>query len=233
MVKHKSITERVTAHLRRQIICGFLPAGAKLNETELAEQMGISRPPLRETFRKLEHENLVKNVPRKGVQISPVSVADAEQIYFIRQRLECAAVDILQKAETPDLSPIVLAIGGSEGASLPDHASVEDLYRYYQTMAGFHFALIDAADNSWLTHVYRSIASTLARYQVMYLRKSDMRKSSRREHRKILEHLTSGGFSEARKELDAHIQRTVKDIRTKMTAEGSTTKSRTNSMSPA
>ncbi|MCF8077914.1 MAG: GntR family transcriptional regulator [Desulfobacterales bacterium] len=221
MVKHKSITERVTAHIRRNIICGFLPAGFKLNETELAEQMGISRPPLRETFRKLEHENLVVNMPRKGVHVSPVSVQDAEQIYFIRQCLECSAVDILREKNDSDLSPLAASIAESEFASLSKATSVEDMYRYYKTMAGFHFALIDAAKNSWLVHVYRSIASTLARYQVMYLRKPDISRSSNLEHMKILRHLQSGSFSDAKEELKAHIQRTVRDILSKMTDRSS------------
>jgi DNA-binding GntR family transcriptional regulator len=61
-----SVTKSRVHPLRENIIIGEFAPGQKLNEIELSSRLGISRPPLREAFRLLENEHLVRSIPRKG-----------------------------------------------------------------------------------------------------------------------------------------------------------------------
>jgi DNA-binding GntR family transcriptional regulator len=76
------------AILRQQIIEGKLRPGTRLQQNEIAEQLGLSRVPLREAIRKLEGERLVAVVPRKGVTVPDLTDDDIRDLYIIRIQLE-------------------------------------------------------------------------------------------------------------------------------------------------
>ncbi len=77
-------------------ITGELKPGQKLNECGLSEELGISRPPLRETFRILEKDQLVVAIPRKGTYVTELSIRDFEEVCQIREMVECYVVDLLK-----------------------------------------------------------------------------------------------------------------------------------------
>ncbi|MBW2123631.1 MAG: GntR family transcriptional regulator, partial [Deltaproteobacteria bacterium] len=66
----RGVTKSLVDYLRTQIITGNLPPGQKLNEIRLSSDLGVSRPPLREAFRILEHDRLVASIPRKGTYVT-------------------------------------------------------------------------------------------------------------------------------------------------------------------
>jgi len=77
----KTVTNTVTEYLRKQIITGELVADQRINETDLAARLKISRPPIREALRILENEHLVINIPRKGTNVTKISIEDLQDIY--------------------------------------------------------------------------------------------------------------------------------------------------------
>lgn len=82
-MKIYGVVETVQRRLRQAIITGKLPPDHKLNEIELAQEFEVSRPPLREAFRKLENENLIVSIPRRGSYVAGMSKEDCEQIYRV------------------------------------------------------------------------------------------------------------------------------------------------------
>jgi len=80
----KTVTNIATEYLRKQIITGEMAAGQRINETDLASCLDISRPPIREAFRILENEHLVVNIPRKGTNVTKISSEDLQDIYQAR-----------------------------------------------------------------------------------------------------------------------------------------------------
>lgn len=84
----RPIREIVFERLRKAIIDGNLEPGDRLVETFIAENMGVSRTPVREAFRQLEIEGLAENIPRKGTIVKGISKEDIIEIYQIREVLE-------------------------------------------------------------------------------------------------------------------------------------------------
>src|SRR6201999_1447708 len=76
-------TDKVYAALRRKVIDSELAPGSHILEQELAIMLGVSRTPLREALVRLENEGLVEIVPRHGIRIIPMSVADMKEIYQV------------------------------------------------------------------------------------------------------------------------------------------------------
>jgi DNA-binding GntR family transcriptional regulator len=87
----RKMTDRVYAELRQAIIDLKLLPGEALREVPLAEQLGVSKTPLREAFTRLEQEGLVETTSFKGAVVTGYSGSDLEEIYELRALLEGAA----------------------------------------------------------------------------------------------------------------------------------------------
>jgi DNA-binding GntR family transcriptional regulator len=207
-MKILGVTESAVRLLRQEIITGKISPGTRLNEIELSNRYGISRPPLREAFRKLEVEYLVENVPRKGTYVTEISQEDCKQVYFTRRVIEGAAVDAIAQNKSRNLTAMRMAMNAGMPAVSPDQSDVPAIISYYKAVAGFHWKLIEASANQWLVHCYRSIDATLARYQIIYLAVPGTRQHSVKRHRDILQLMEDGKFEEAKECLDAHILET-------------------------
>ncbi|AYW44561.1 GntR family transcriptional regulator [Tetragenococcus koreensis] len=77
--------------LRKTIILGDIPAGKRINEKELSEELNISRTPIRFALQELVKEQLVEHVPRIGIIVKGISMKDAYEIYDIRKALDTLA----------------------------------------------------------------------------------------------------------------------------------------------
>ncbi|AYW48226.1 GntR family transcriptional regulator [Tetragenococcus osmophilus] len=77
--------------LRKTIILGDIPAGERINEKELSEELNISRTPIRFALQELVKEQLVEHVPRIGIIVKGISIKDAYEIYDIRKALDTLA----------------------------------------------------------------------------------------------------------------------------------------------
>ena len=186
---------------------GKISPGAKLNEIDLSNRYGISRPPLREAFRKLEYENLVENVPRKGTYVTGISKEDCEQVYFARRMLESAAIDAIAQKQDSNITAIYKFMDGGLPAAA-SHEDVPAILTHYYELAGFHRKLVEVSANRWLVHCYKSIAATLARYQIIYVAIPGTRQPSVKCHREILRLMEDHKYPEAKVCLDAHILET-------------------------
>lgn len=82
------IRELVYRHLRDRILAGHFEYGVRLIESELSQELGVSRTPVREALRKLELEGLVHYLSRRGVMVTNLALADMEDIYDLREVLE-------------------------------------------------------------------------------------------------------------------------------------------------
>ena len=85
---HRPLREIVYEELKMQILTGKITPGTRMMEVELAEDMGVSRTPIREAIRKLEKEGLVTIEPRRGAYASQISVKDMVDILEVRQDME-------------------------------------------------------------------------------------------------------------------------------------------------
>ena len=81
--------------LRKQILDGDIPSGERLIETEIADQLGVSRMPVREALRMLESEGLINQIPRKGLIVAEYTENDIREYYTIREALEVCAIKIV------------------------------------------------------------------------------------------------------------------------------------------
>lgn len=202
-----SVTNSIVEYLRGKIIIGELPGGQRLNENQLAPKLGISRPPMREAFRILEHEHVIVSIPRKGVYIKELSINDCQEVYQMREMLECFAVDLLKAQNISSLPEVSSALTSASGLLIPPDYDQDQRLKYLKIFADFHIKMVEASGNNRLDYFYKSIQSTLYRYQFMYLSLPGAGPHSFEEHHHILNLITAGAYDEAKKRLKAHIYR--------------------------
>ena len=201
----KGVTETTTCFLREEIVTGTILPGTKLNEIELAEKYGVSRPPLREAFRKLEYEKLVMTIPRKGTYVTDISIEDCKQLYLTRRVLECGAIDIIAKNNIQDFRRLKKYIHDVKAMTISRNAEPIDLMTSFDGVTNFHMLLLETSGNRWLIHCYQNISATLTRYQHIYFSIPGTRQPSIENHITILSLLEKTKFQEAKTLLLEHI----------------------------
>jgi DNA-binding GntR family transcriptional regulator len=87
-----NISDTVAVELRNRIVAGRLPAGERINEVHLSQQLGVSRTPLREALARLAQEGALRHVARIGYFVRPLTLEEFEQIYAIRPILDPEAL---------------------------------------------------------------------------------------------------------------------------------------------
>src|SRR5260370_18154192 len=126
--RRTTLGAQVDAGVRRDIIPGRLAPGAMLSEQDIAAGFGISRTPVREAMIKLAEEGLVEIFPQYGSFVAPIKLRDVFDSQFVREALECAAVEkaVQRLDELPDPQPYAaipppppLATPAARGAFFP------------------------------------------------------------------------------------------------------------------
>lgn len=101
-IDRDSLANKIAERLRQSFVSGALAPGTKLVETEIAEQLGVSRNPLREALRILQAEGLVESRHNRGAYVAQLTEADLEEIYGLRLVLEVYAVRRAAERSTPE-----------------------------------------------------------------------------------------------------------------------------------
>ena len=102
LVQSSSLPALVQVEIEQLILRGELGVGRRINESELAVRFGTSRGPVREALRALEESRLVRSEKNRGVFVREISVAEADEIYDIREALDQLIGQRVAERATPD-----------------------------------------------------------------------------------------------------------------------------------
>lgn len=199
---YKPLRELVFESLREAIISAQLRPGERMMEIQLAEEMGVSRTPIREAIRKLELEGLVVMVPRKGAYVAGLSLKDIADVFEIRRALEGLAAELAadriteEELETLERYLVVIAEQIDNG----------DIEKVVQTDTDFHTQLYQASRNSRLSQIINNLREQIQRFRTTSLSYPGRMKEALEEHRKIVEAISGRDGETARKVAMEHIE---------------------------
>jgi DNA-binding GntR family transcriptional regulator len=163
---HNSLHDEVAAQLRERIFAGELMPGTFLDEVKLAEELKISRTPLREALKVLTAEGLVRHEPRRGCFVNEVTEQDLDEIFPVIALLEGrCAFEAARNATDADLEALE-----DLHQRLSRHAKAKRINEYYETNFAIHEAIIALAGNRWLAGVIGDLRKIvkLARLQQLH-----------------------------------------------------------------
>jgi DNA-binding GntR family transcriptional regulator len=194
LARPRSLSEMVLDQIRELIVTGRFALGEQLSEGALAEQLGVSRTPVREAFLRLEMENMVEVRPQRGTFVFYYDADQLRDISELRGVLEMSALRIALARNRPRLIESLEKVAtGSEAAG------TEDAVGYQVFDAGFHGALIEA------TEAYERISGRVRAIRYRFTRSPVQVARSQRDHRTIVDALKTGRDDDAIKKLGQHV----------------------------
>ncbi len=199
---YKPLRELVFDSLREAIISGSLPPSERLMEIQLAEEMGVSRTPVREAIRKLELEGLVVMIPRKGAYVAGMSIKDIVDVFEIRGALEGLAAELASERVTDE------ELESMERYLVKISEEIEsgDLSKVVETDTDFHTLIYKASRNARLSQIISNLREQIQRFRTTSLSFPGRMKIALEEHRKIVEAISSRDGELARKLAQEHIE---------------------------
>jgi DNA-binding GntR family transcriptional regulator len=204
---HGGTVDYVLDHLRSGVLQGRYAPGQRLIEADLTRDLGVSRGPLREAFRRLSAEGLLEIIPHRGAQVRRLSLREMRELFQIRVGLETLAARLAAEAMADpdvrsrfvrDIEPI-----WQDAPRIPGPDYLDENHR-------FHDAMIAASGNEQLLKLTRQLRLPVLMYQLVGTLRSENIAASLEEHRTIARAILEGDGSKAEEHVRAHLQRALR-----------------------
>lgn len=208
-----TLSQQVYSYILRQIIEVQLEPGERINVTKIAEQLGVSRTPIRSAMDQLAEDGLIKRVSDRGYQVTPIGMADCFDLCDARKILEGTAAAMAANNITfADLEILERSIVNAKEClarqGFDDFAEQDTI---------FHETLLRAANNRYLLQVYDTIKIRINRYRYIistYCRGTAQQDTSHAvgKHTCIFRAVKNRYSSVAQNEMEEHIAYTYRTL---------------------
>jgi DNA-binding GntR family transcriptional regulator len=196
-IVRKPLREDVQAVLRGRILAGVFPPGGRLQDVQLAMELGVSRTPVREALLRLATEGLVESDPNRGFFVAPLSRREILETYPIVWTLERLALQSCgppSRGQTQTLRQLnaEMAVVSTEPA------------RRQELDVRWHQTLVEPCGNQRLKDMLTALKQVVRRYESIYMQDPSLVRASTREHTKILKALAKDKTRFAARLLEQH-----------------------------
>ncbi|WP_433348862.1 GntR family transcriptional regulator [Microtetraspora malaysiensis] len=207
----------VLEQLRRAILTGQLAPGSAIRQDALAEQLGVSRVPIREALKILEGEGQVIYRPRRGYMVAELALEDFLEVYRIRQILEEEAVrSAIERITDEDIQRLQDA-----HADVVAAGQAGEIIAMAAANRRFHFTLIDAAGMPRLRRFLSILWDASDVYRSLYYSEESNRDRVEREHQGIIDAVRARDTEDLIRRLGEHRAGTVATFREFMATQDS------------
>ncbi|MBF4695495.1 GntR family transcriptional regulator [Fusibacter ferrireducens] len=199
---YKPLGEVVFEYLRNAILSGELKPGERLMEVTIAEQLGVSRTPVREAIRKLEKESFVIMIPRKGAYVADLTKNDILEVLEIRKELEGFAAALsaerMNEVEKEQLGKIV--------EDFNECLISMDKKRMIECDNEFHSFIFNGSKNQRLINIIFDLHDQFQRFRLIYFNEFTNYQEIQVSHSKIYDAILNKNPKEAREEAENHVE---------------------------
>ncbi len=205
---YQPLRDMVFDVLMSAIMSGQLSPGERLLEVQLAEEMGVSRTPVREAIRRLELEGFVVMLPRKGAYVAGLSIDDVENVYEIRTALETLAVKLAAQRMQDEDYRLLDALAERMQATWQEG----DVEAWVKLDANFHELLYKFSRNDRLVQLMSNVMEQISRYRIISLANVEVRHNSLAEHQNVISALRRRDSEAAVEAAAQHIENTKQSL---------------------
>lgn len=206
--EERSLRYMVYEAIKEDILNGRYHAGDSLKEKNIAEELHVSRTPVREAIRQMEFEDLVVSVPNRGVFVLGLSKQDFKDIYAIRMLIEGQiiqwAIERITQEELNKLYEIV--------ELMELYTKKKDYESLVRLDTNFHKTIYDACKSKHLNRVLSGLHSNIKLARQLSLCKPNRAEQSLEEHKKILEAIEKKDKQLATDLMLSHVQTASKSV---------------------
>lgn len=213
-LEYKPLGTVVADHIRNAILNGEFQPGERLNQEKIAQDLGVSRMPVREAFRLLEAEGLINVIPHRGAHVVSLSLEEMEDVYCVRMLLESAAAKMaIPKVTEGDIDRLADILRECEEAT-----RAEDYARLYDLNDEFHRVLYLISGRKLLCEMIDKLRTDSRRFRRFYLKGWRGSLQALKDHHEILDAVRAGAAAEAEDLIIRHLEQTQKALLNAATA---------------
>ncbi len=209
---HRPLREIVYEELKRQILVGEIAPGTRMMEVDLADDMGVSRTPVREAIRKLEKEGLVTIEPRRGAYASDISIKDMVDVLEVRQNLEGMAAALAARKVTEEEKRDFIKASQAYNDAVSS-GNTEEIIKCDEY---FHQLIVNYSNNKTLMQLLSQVQELALRFRYIYYDDFSRYERMPMEHEEIEEAILSGDTKKARVVAEKHVE----NLKEFVTAQG-------------
>ena len=199
---YKPLRELVCEHIREAIINGTFAPGERLMEIQMADEMGVSRTPVREAIRKLEMEGFVVMIPRRGTYVSNMSIKDINDVYEIRISLDTLAAGLaaerISDEELEELQRLLVKVGNA--------IEENDMAKVVEADIEFHDVLYKASRNERLRNIINNLREQITVIRGVSMRYPGRLKDTQEEHRRLVESIAARDVEKSQEIARIHLE---------------------------
>jgi len=194
----RALYEEVAELLRQRIFNRELEPGSWIDELRIADELGISRTPMREALKVLAAEGLVTMKVRRGAYVTEVSEQDLRDVYHLLSLLESDAAGVVASSATD------AQLGELQELHQKLEQSVHDTDRFFAINERFHMRVLEVANNRWRNQVVADLRKVMKLNRHHSLFKMGRLQESLAEHSGIMQAIASRDASEAVRRMKDH-----------------------------
>ena len=199
--KNNSRSEEAYQILKEKIVTLKLPPASLLNESQLMEELGLGRTPIREALQRLAFENLVVILPRRGTIVADLNISDLQKNCEVRLELETLAVRLATERATPAQIARMETLF-SNVDELLEQGNQDQLIRVDQQA---HLLIVQAAQNEFLAEILERLYTQMLRLWYISLNKVNQLPKAIQEHQEIVAAIKTGDAERATQIMRSHI----------------------------
>ncbi len=201
-----SVVDQVYTAIRERISSGSLPRGARVHQEDLAEELGVSRTPVREALRRLAAEGLVEMRTNRGARVADVDQVGMRSSYEARTVIEPGAARLAAARQLEE------PLARMRAAVAAQRRSLRNVQRSFEANREFHLALAEASGNEFLVQFAERlwvarIGETIYERQVQTQERMLL---DVREHEQIVEAIEAGDGRRAESLVRRHLTDAMK-----------------------
>jgi len=200
--------ELVLDHLRSAILDGTLQPGEHIKTADLADQMGVSRMPVREALHRLEVEGLVMMQPYRGIVVAPLSAAGVRDAYELLSVIESLAARkaaaIISDGKLAELTGFL--------ERMEEARAQADPIAYSAANRGYHSVIYDLYDNERAQEIMQHLWNYVYRLRRVYPQSADRMRKGMDEHRAIFAALEAHDEAQAEALVRRHVENSAANI---------------------
>jgi DNA-binding GntR family transcriptional regulator len=198
-----SLAEQIAARLSERIVAGSYAPGQRVMEQVVSAEFGVSRGPVREALRLLEKDGLVTILPRRGAQVTRLSIAEVREIFDIRAALNgLRDRNIAEDPNRARLLPLLEEAVARLARVARDAGEGEE---YVETVFELNRMLNDAAPNRRLRAILSSLALQTLRYSRLGLSTPERRQQSVGNWQRLVKAVRAGDGLEAQRAAEQRV----------------------------
>ena len=207
---YELLSKKVYRVLKKEIIKDSFKPGDKILEGKIAEQMGISRTPVREAIRELAAAGFVKMNPNQAIIVNDISIKVLREVLQIRGVLEGLAA----RLAVPLITEEKIKVLETCNENMKKLIGQSNIIAFGKESNKFHSVILEVCGNNRLVQIRENLADQIYKYRNISLHIPGRLESALIEHREIAEALKQGDADKADELSKTHIANVLRNILT-------------------